>query len=37
MPDMQTAATTLEFIGRLATMMDDHDALGAFQDREALR
>lgn len=31
MPDMQSKETTLDFIGRIATFMDDHNALNAFQ------
>ena len=30
MPEMQTKSTTMDFIGRIATMMDDHDALAAW-------
>jgi hypothetical protein len=30
MPDMQTEATSREFVQRLATFMDDHDALDSF-------
>ncbi|KAF5023786.1 hypothetical protein F66182_4142 [Fusarium sp. NRRL 66182] len=29
-PDMQTEATSLDFIGRICSLMDDHDALDAF-------
>lgn len=30
LPDMQPRDTTVEFIRRIATAMDDHDTLGAF-------
>ena len=30
MPDMQTETTTLDFIGRISALIDDHDALDAF-------
>lgn len=30
LPDMQTEATSLCFIGRICTMMDDHEVLDAF-------
>jgi hypothetical protein len=32
MPDMQTEETTLDFIGRIAALMDDHDALDSYKD-----
>lgn len=32
MPDMQSEETTLDFIGRIAALIDDHDALDAFED-----
>jgi hypothetical protein len=31
MPDMQSEETTLDFIGRIAALIDDHDALDAFE------
>ncbi|KAH7142204.1 kinase-like domain-containing protein [Dactylonectria macrodidyma] len=30
MPDMQSEETTLDFIGRICSLIDDHDALDAF-------
>ncbi|CAG9955761.1 unnamed protein product [Clonostachys rosea f. rosea IK726] len=30
MPDMQTEAASLDFIGRICALMDDHDVLDAF-------
>ncbi|KAF5008206.1 hypothetical protein FDECE_5505 [Fusarium decemcellulare] len=30
MPDMQTEATSLDFIGRICALMDDHEVLDAF-------
>lgn len=32
MPDMQPEETSLRFIGRIAALMDDHDALDSFKD-----
>ncbi|GAB7356573.1 hypothetical protein MBLNU459_g7307t1 [Dothideomycetes sp. NU459] len=32
MPDMQPVETTLDFIGRITALMDDHDALDSFKD-----
>lgn len=31
MPDMQPEEPTLLFIGRIAALIDDHDALGSFE------
>ncbi|OAL25982.1 hypothetical protein AYO22_04609 [Fonsecaea multimorphosa] len=31
MPDMQSEETTLHFIGRITSLMDDHNALDSFQ------
>lgn len=30
MPDMQSEETSLDFIGRICALIDDHDALGAL-------
>lgn len=32
MPDMQPVETTLDFIGRITALMDDHDALDSYND-----
>ncbi|KAF9891525.1 hypothetical protein FE257_003992 [Aspergillus nanangensis] len=32
MPDMQSKETTLDFVGRIAALIDDHDALDAFNN-----
>ncbi|KAJ5890112.1 aminoglycoside phosphotransferase protein [Penicillium tannophilum] len=32
MPDMQSEETTLDFIGRIAALINDHDALDSFED-----
>lgn len=32
MPDMQPVETTLDFIGRITALMDDHGALDSYND-----
>lgn len=32
MPEMQTQETSLDFIGRITALMEDHDVFKAFQD-----